>query len=199
MVSRLAVLLFLMLPISSFGADVFRCPDEDGIRFTDQPCPDGERLDIDPHPGSGGAGLRPGERELLERLDRRDLLTPPPSPPAAPTDLGGCSGIRVLAMEPYSVQVTVVDWIAGYPYRRRIERQCARFELRLERYFGRLRDTVAEDLERRLFARLAGGSTVAVESLALEQAPNRFGIRETVTGRACFGAPGTPVQQLGCR
>jgi hypothetical protein len=102
-------------------------------------------------------------------------------------------------MAPYSIRVTVVDWIADYPYRRRVERQCASFELRVERYFGRLRESVANDLRNRLFARLAGGSMVAAESLTLEQAPNRFGIRETVTGHACFGVPGMPVQQLGCR
>lgn len=196
--SRLAILLILMLPPLVAGAQVFRCPDEDGMRFTDQPCPDGEQLDIDPRRGGDGAGLRPGERELLERLDQREALRPPPAPSAAPTDLGGCSGIRILAVEPYSVEVTVVDWIAGHPYRRRVQRQCAGFELRLERYYGRLRDSVAEDLERRLFAQLAGGTAVAVESLTLEQAPARFGIRETVAGRACFGAPPTPVRTLTC-
>jgi hypothetical protein len=55
MLSRLAVLLLLMLPIAS-TAQVFRCPDEDGASFTDQSCPDGEPLDIDPHPGGNGAG-----------------------------------------------------------------------------------------------------------------------------------------------
>lgn len=120
------------------------------------------------------------------------------SRPAPPTDPGGCSGIRILTVEPYSVEVTVIDWIAGHPYRRRVERQCAGFELRLSGYFGRLRDSVAEDLRRRSYAQLVGGATVAAENLTLEQAPDRFGVRETVAGRACFGAPQTPVRALAC-
>lgn len=197
MASHFAVLLVLMLPIATV-AQVFRCPDGDGMRFTDQLCPDGEQLDMAPQPDGDATGLRPGERELLERLDRRETLIPTPAEPAPPTDLGGCSGIRILAVEPYSVELTVIDWIAGYPYRRRVERQCAGFELRLSGYYGRLRDSVAEDLRRRLYAQLIGGATVAVESLTLEQAPDRFGVRETVAGRACFGAPPTPVRTLGC-
>lgn len=196
--SRFWFALLLTLPLATDGARIFRCPDGDATRFTDQPCPDGEPLDIETQPGGNGTGLRPGERELLERLDQREAL-PPPAPPAPPADLGGCSGIRILAVEPYSVDVTVVDWIAGYPYRRRIERQCAGFELRLSGYFGRLRDSVAEDLKRRLFAQMVGGAAAAAESLTLEQAPERFGVRETVAGRACFGAPPTPVRTLGCR
>lgn len=197
--AQLAILLVLMLPPVTAGAEVFRCPDGDGMRFTDQPCPDGERLDIDPQAGGNDTGLRPGERELLERLDRRETQTPPTTPPTTPADLGGCPGIRILAVEPYSVEVTVVDEIAGFLYRRRVERQCAGFELRLSGYYGRLRDSVAEDLRRRLFAELVGGAAVAAESLTLEQAPDRFGVRETIAGRACFGAPPTPVRTLGCR
>ncbi len=157
MIRYLPILLLALT--SAAHAQVFRCLDEaGGVLFSDRSCAEGESLNIELYQQGADApqGLRPGELELLERMQSRE---PVPTRSAPSTDVGGCPGIRILAFNAYSVERVEVEfdeW-TGFVYRQRVLRQCAGFELTLTGYFGRLRDSVADDLRARLLALTADG------------------------------------------
>lgn len=196
-----AVVLITSILMSSAHADIYRCPTPDGgTRYSDTPCPDGERLDLSPQP-SGGAeaqGLREAERDMLERLQRRD--TPPESAgiSVAPTHHAACPGIRILSIDPFTRTTTEIEEIRGLLYRIRTVQQCAGIRLETTAYYGRLRASVAELLTTRLRAQFADGSWQTGQQGELTDAPRRFGVRETVGGHFCFGPNETSMVHIAC-
>lgn len=200
---RHALLIAVLLVAPAAGATVYRCPDADGrITYSDVPCPGGTELGIEPQPGADDEpqGLRPGEIELLERLRQHEQQTPaPPAAQPPPSDLGGCPGIWLLSVSPYSFETTELAFIVGVPYRRVVKRQCAALGLELRQYYGLLRSTVAERVRERLYAEFADGRTAGAVSFGFDQAPNRMSLREQVSGRACFGESPVPIVRVGCR
>jgi hypothetical protein len=71
---RMSFLLALALTPGAAAPALFKCTADDGhVTYRDTPCAtDARPLTLDQAPSVPAAGLRPGERDMLERAYRRD-------------------------------------------------------------------------------------------------------------------------------
>jgi hypothetical protein len=74
--TRTSFALLLVLSATPAEAMLFKCVADDGhVTYADTPCRQAARavaIEHDPPPRGPETGLRPGEREMLERAYRRD-------------------------------------------------------------------------------------------------------------------------------
>lgn len=195
------VFVFL-ISAHSFAAGIYKCSVEGGTVYQELPCSeDGEELTIrtgspSTAPATDGiSGLRDTERALLEQLqtesEQEKSPPPPPSPPSANNTTKSCQGIQVSDFKPYTDR-----FVDDYGYTR--INHCARVKLRLDIYAGRLRDSVAEDIGSRFYARFINGEVALVYSISLE-GPDRVSlVNKHFSASICFGNSRYDIEQVGC-
>ena len=79
-VRRLACMGLALFCLPALAGTIYRCDGPVGPVFRDRPCERGVALDLDssgPESSSAAAGLRPGEREWLRAIRRREAQQRP--------------------------------------------------------------------------------------------------------------------------
>lgn len=202
---RCAALAIVALAAPLGHAEVFKCQDAQGqVTLQSSPCPGGVPLGVDTQPSKKPPpqGLRPAEKQLLEQIHQREqapkpVPVPPPPPPSTP--VRGCPGIAILAFDPFQRKDTEVRFIGNFRVQQNKILQCARLEMELSDFFGRLRDSVAQSLQGRLIATFADGRTAPASKGELSEGPNRFGVSDKARGTFCFGHSEEKIVEIGCQ
>ena len=86
LVRRLACMGLALFCLPALAATVYRCDGPEGPAFRDRPCERGVALDLDSAASDSrpaGPGLRPGEREWLRAIRRREAQQRPRPAPRA--------------------------------------------------------------------------------------------------------------------
>jgi hypothetical protein len=205
-------LFLLLLNAVEAAADVYKCTAADGRTvYTQTPCDEASvPLDLRDTPASViEGGLRDSEKQLLQGLEQE--ATPPSAvaaepgePPAAEQPYRAqCRGLNIVAFQPYSKTVFEPfqrDLLGGRIYHGASKIQCARVQLELPGYRGRLNiSNTAEEIARRLYAQFADGSVAPGEEGSIAEGDNRFSSDKIYAGNFCFGLGRDPITNIDCR
>lgn len=203
MIPKSLALLTLLALAGGSDAAVYRCETTDGRTvYSDEPCGDGKLLDIPVTPRDAGqGGLRPGELEFLRQRERqreeRERQARERPPPAEPLLVcAGASFSEIRFVDSRETHILFLD--DGQPVEEIDIRRCAETRLTLRGYAGRLRESAAEELGRRLIALFPDRSAVRAEQAELRDGPDRLGTVEEFSGRFCFGYHPDDILRLEC-
>jgi hypothetical protein len=200
----------LLLSNLETTAAIYKCTEPDGrIRYQQIPCQEhSEELNTQEAPASVvEGGLRESEVRLLEGLEQSQKPPPETTPveenkPEKSADSASCGDIQISNFKAYSKPVAkpfernVISGRISYGTQRK---QCANIQLQLPGYRNRLNiSNTANEIARRLIARLADGTARRGEDGLIKDDDNRFARGKTYSGNFCFGTGKVEVIAVGC-
>jgi hypothetical protein len=203
----LMLFTFLLLSCQA-SANVYKCTVNGETVYQQTPCSEGGgEIEIRRQPSADSAspaspGLRDSEKALLEKLQAE---SEPPEPRQQPRSVvvtnatRSCSGIEVRSFSPYTVSLSDPYGYRGIDPEYMGINQCARVELKLGWYNGRLRVSIADEIRPRFYARFTDGSVQAVYSISVDGPDRVSPVDNEFSAKICFGESDYDIEQVGCR